>query len=402
MPHPKSGVKLLDYPSQNLYAKNSVKKILQSSKGYIEPLTLGVLGLILISLTIGTVSVLRNNFDIRERAQTYAQRYSCVSGTCRQDNSGSYENLNACSFACRPAASPTPYCSGSGNYTCQGNISKYCVNPNIPTSDQTCASGYTCVADSRRCVVSETLCTTSGTYSCSGNTSRFCPTAGVAPSQITCESGQNCVSDSRRCVTNPNYCGTTLGYFCDGATSKYCASANSQANLQTCTGEQTCVTDGRRCVSNQTACQNKVGFSCEGQNSIYCSSPTSIPDSQTCTSNQQCVTNTTRCTSLPRCPTECRNGCFATDNNQDNTLDCRAYCKFPEGCFYEDSTGGRSKNNPLQEFEGCSTTSNVPCASGLTCINFACRAQGVACPSECNVAGGCIAGTSLCKPYASF
>lgn len=360
-------------------------------RGIADPISLTILGALLVSFIAGSVAVVRNgNFDIRERAQTYpcsqgvssclgktpgsscgtggtcvesggvctcnlppaspqptpAVRYRCASdGSCVQNTSGEYLSISECSANCQPQASPIQYCSGSGVYSCNGNVSKYCINPNIPTSDTTCSGSEVCVADNRRCIPITTQCQGKTGFTCSGKTSRYCATETSQPQEITCAQDQNCVASSQRCETIPNYCGTNIGYFCDGNVSRHCAQAYTSADLRDCTGEDaTCVANAQRCVSNQTACQSKPTYSCEGQNSIYCPSSTQEPRTKTCESYEQCVTDSRRCVAQLSCPGRCTNGCFSTDNNGDGYLDCRAYCKTEcapyGGCSSIDSQGG--------------------------------------------------------------
>jgi len=78
-------------------------------------------------------------------------KFSCSSNfQCIQDTNGTYTTAAGCQAVCKPppTAVPTaaPNCT-QGQYSCIGNVSKYCFNAYSATADSTCSSGQTCVGD---------------------------------------------------------------------------------------------------------------------------------------------------------------------------------------------------------------------------------------------------------------
>lgn len=102
----------------------------KNQQGVTDPTSLGIIGFLLVAIVFGSIALTRNNFDIRQRASIY------------------------------------PGCDASGQYSCLGNISRYCLNPNIQPADQTCGTNQMCVSDSRRCVPLRFKCNTA-TGTCS-------------------------------------------------------------------------------------------------------------------------------------------------------------------------------------------------------------------------------------------
>src|SRR3989344_3145493 len=140
-------------------------------RGAIEPISLGVLGLIVTSIVIGTVAVIRTaTFDVRQRARTYPTCPSYCLNDCTEQNDTlvclAYctENLiKDCTYGCQEttgggvckSAPPANVCTTSQTYRCNGATSEYCaVSGQPPASSTKCEFG--CSDENGKCKVAQT------------------------------------------------------------------------------------------------------------------------------------------------------------------------------------------------------------------------------------------------------
>ncbi len=230
-----------------------------SREGAASPLILGILGFLVISFILGSIAVVKQNFDLRERAAglytvghectsnldcesgkcsdiiigltricqavtpspspsptpAIQNRYACVNGQCVINASGEYLSISECGSLCRTTVSPFPSpaciangqvlgqgatcCAGPGNYYQKG--SSYICGPapaGIPApAIQTCPT--TCL---NGCIAN-----TNSTFSCLAYCSPSC-TNGCT---FTSPTGGECKAKEPYC-DNPNKCAS--GYVC--------------------------------------------------------------------------------------------------------------------------------------------------------------------------------------------
>ena len=281
-------------------------------RGAIDPFSLTFLGFLVVSLTLGVITVFRNSsFDIRQRAQTYPP-YRCTENQCVTCNYGEtgceYENLSACSAECKSPPPPPPSCVGQ-NSAC------------IPTVDN-CCSGFSCSQNQN------------GTHSC------------LAP--VECP--ERCRNQNGCYANTPGTCIPYCKAECDSVGG--CSSMSSLGGVCKQTPET-------------NLCQTSQTYRCNGNTSEYCAAAgltpvVSVSCEFGCAESGKCKLATT-------CPAECSGNC-----NSDNTCKIAPVCTCPNGCIEQNGalicadSGIGVGGGQLPDGAACKPTlQGTDCASGV-------------------------------------
>jgi len=297
-----------------------------SSRGALDIiLGIGVVGLLIFSLGIGTLSLSQlRSTDSRSRAAgntcpSYAGSSNCfgksIGSSCGSNGSCAYGG-GICTCNERPQGAPTPppatcnKCPNScweptteggrckQNY-CKAECRNGCAEQSIDGGtcnrfcNKDCASNERCIeaADGGFCapVVSEnpsptptggdSFCRTSQTYTCNGNTSVYCPSVGVTPSIVDCSTrsagaGEACVASSQRCASVNSVC-QAEGWICDAtkSTSRYCVAAGylDASKTKTCGVGNECSPTAAQCIKKPPKQLPQGGF-CDVEQGCRCDS----------------------------------------------------------------------------------------------------------------------------------
>lgn len=291
------------------------------------------------SALVGATALLRNNFDIRQRAQTYCtsenqcvsgsnsccsglvsttdtscgtipvrckaapanppsnvqKRYGCVNGTCMEQSGGEFLNISECSSSCYPLV-PSPLRNRQIGESCTNNsdcVSNNCVSNKCAAPPLSCPSG--CLK---------------GCYSTDGNN----------------DGKLDCIA------------------YCKADCVNGCISENTQGGI--CKSfNQPPLPIGSNCDPNTTVPELKCAAG------SYC---------HVSSTGAKCVADIAQA----QCPSSCPNGCVT------GTTTCKPYCnttKCPSGCSSNSTLGGSCK--PLTS---CFGLSNSQCVgqSGCEWIGF--------------------------------
>ncbi len=251
----------------------------KNSRGYISPVSLAVLGFLIVSFLVGSIAVVRQSFDIRQRAAgLYANGTACV-------------NNSQC---------------GSGLCACPAGTGLNCVPEDkvcqaVPLPTNACISNGQIVGQGATC------CT--GASHTEGNNVVCGPAPAVCP--LSCKEG---------CITNAS--GFACVPFCD----------------ITCAGDETCykTSAGGACVKNDCPVS---GYQCktytQGQYRVYCPAAGATPLQQ-----EHCPSGCTNgICNAPTCDTQkCVNGCNSDGSCKPKT--CEQVkdlyeCGYTPGCIWQ-------------------------------------------------------------------
>ncbi len=332
-----------------------------SEKGVVNVAALAVLGFLVISFIAGSIAVVRQNFDLRERAAglypvghectsnldcesgkcsdiiigltricqavipsptptpVTQNRYACVNGQCVISPSGEYLSISECGQLCRFAVSPSP----SPRTDCRADYEGKCIGTSY-VCDQGTISNTTGCGATEKCVPKLAACS------------------------IPCIANGQVLGQGATCCAGPgNYYQKGGSYICGPAP------VPSPSEIP-CPG---------KCVQSTYVCnQQDIG--------------------QTgCSNGYKCVSDSAVCQAPAVCPNSCLNGCIA---NTSSTFTCLAYCSAgcTNGCTFTSPTGGECKakepycDNPDKCAAGytCSKT-----LSGGVCLQQTCTSAGWEC-----------------------
>src|SRR3989344_3287962 len=329
-------------------------------RGTVDPISLGVLALIVTSIVIGTVAVIRTaSFDIRQRAQTYPTRYSCQSGSCVSDPNGEFLSIGECDPLCNaPVASPRlPNGSNcSSNSQCSSNFCNNGICQNPATCSVSCQNG--CYSSTNTCIpyCDQTKCSQGCIYDTS---------AGGE-----CRTGiSQCVHQSESCDPSTNIAELECCY------GLYCQVSSGGAKCISDIATTQCDTSKcpLGCITGTTTCkvfcdENKCPYGCSSQTSSG-GSCNPAPPPPPVTSNGSCYYGTISCTSLNRYSAS---GCLSSCPTSMIAACCGDV--IPEAAKICTPNVTRCANSTALEMCTNNGTGWITqtCASGLKCENNKC------------------------------
>src|SRR3989344_1389285 len=175
------------------------------NRGSADPFSLTILGFLVISFVVGTMAVLNNRFDIRQRAQTYpdcTQGVSSCLGKYNGDSCTSGGSTGSCVLGggvctCNlPQSSPT--------YDCRSDFEGQCVPSNYTCNPGTTITQASGCSGSQKCVPKTSTC------HLPTDTPPSCPTSCLNGCIITENNTTECLPFCHPQLSCPYGCNPTI------------------------------------------------------------------------------------------------------------------------------------------------------------------------------------------------
>ncbi len=290
------------------------------SGGFVDPLSLIAVGVLLVSLAVGAVTINKKGADFNPNE---GAALICL-GTCYSGNSceslarlpadGSCQSGQVCCGAktggsVTPTPTPTPTSSSCVSGTCRYGSSS-CSSLGLKSGNGTCSGGVCCGDPLTN------NCTNGDSYCVDDNTVAVCKTDKSGYKTQDCATEYKCDSAQKKCVPKPTTTPSPCAGECFWGISA-CSTVSRYSSSGACPGSSICCGD----IFSINNCTNGNSYCVDNNTVAVCKVDKSGYTQTDCAATHQCESSQKRCVLKP---TPQPTNCAKTNESCSNQTCCNS------------------------------------------------------------------------------